>query len=201
LETDVKTTDTQERILDAALELFSRHGFHATTTRRIANKASVNEVTLFRLFKSKMDLFQQVLEIVRSRGFDADRLLAIDLPPAEAIRFVLSAVVETMEENPREFRILQYALLDQVEGFEETFVKKNLQAVVDYLARMIAQLETAPERTRIHKNPHLAAAMMMAQAQGVILGRVQLRHSPLHEYTREELIEMIMRVYILEDRC
>jgi AcrR family transcriptional regulator len=198
LEVEIKNTDTQERILDAALDLFSRHGFHATTTRRIANQASVNEVTLFRLFKSKMDLFHQVLAIVRSRGFDADRLLAIDLPPAEAIRFVLSAFVETMEEHPREFRVLQYALLDGVEGFEEAFVKKNMNAVVDYIARMIAQLESNRKTDRMHANPHLSAVMLMAQVQGIILARVQLRHSPLHEYEREELIDMIMQVYVFQ---
>jgi Holliday junction resolvasome RuvABC endonuclease subunit len=50
----------------------------------------------------------------------------------------------------------------------------------------------------MHANPHLSAVMLMAQVQGIILARVQLRHSPLHEYEREELIDMIMQVYVFQ---
>ncbi len=52
---------TRERILEAAYELFSRKGYLGTTTREVAHLAGVSEVTLFRLFKSKKDLFREVL--------------------------------------------------------------------------------------------------------------------------------------------
>ena len=48
---------TETRILDAALELFSELGYAGTTTRAIAHKAGVNEVTLFRRFGSKRNIF------------------------------------------------------------------------------------------------------------------------------------------------
>jgi AcrR family transcriptional regulator len=54
--------ETRVRILDAALELFSKHGFKGTTTRSIASEAGVNEVTLFRHFGSKERLFFAVVE-------------------------------------------------------------------------------------------------------------------------------------------
>lgn len=47
------THDTEARILDAAAELIATHGYAATTTRAIAEKAGVNEVTLFRRFENK----------------------------------------------------------------------------------------------------------------------------------------------------
>ncbi len=53
---------TRERILEAALELFSKHGFKGTTTKSIASEAGVNEVTLFRHFGSKERLFNAVIE-------------------------------------------------------------------------------------------------------------------------------------------
>ena len=55
-------TDTCGRILDAALELFSKGGYKATTTRSIAKKAEVNEVTVFRRFGSKEGLFLAVID-------------------------------------------------------------------------------------------------------------------------------------------
>src|SRR5271157_3300423 len=49
-------SDTE--ILDAALVVFQKEGFAGATTRKIAEQAGVNEVTLFRKFKTKENLFQ-----------------------------------------------------------------------------------------------------------------------------------------------
>ena len=53
---------TRERLLDAAAQTFSRDGIRGATTREIARKAGVNEVTLFRHFKSKEQLLRSVLQ-------------------------------------------------------------------------------------------------------------------------------------------
>ena len=47
----------RSRIVDAAVQMFSRQGYHATSTREIALLARVNENTLFRHFICKEDLF------------------------------------------------------------------------------------------------------------------------------------------------
>ena len=44
------TAPTKDHILEAAARLYGEHGFRGTTTRRIAQEAGVNEVTLFRQF-------------------------------------------------------------------------------------------------------------------------------------------------------
>jgi AcrR family transcriptional regulator len=57
--------DTRETILDAAARVYSQHGFRGSTTRRIAEAAAVNEVTIFRYFGSKAALLQEAV-----RGID-----------------------------------------------------------------------------------------------------------------------------------
>lgn len=52
---------THENIMNAARELFSTNGYAATTTKDIANKAGISEVTLFRHFESKRKLFHDTL--------------------------------------------------------------------------------------------------------------------------------------------
>lgn len=47
---------TQERILQAALELFRRKGFYRTTTREISQRVRIAEGTLFNYFRTKEDL-------------------------------------------------------------------------------------------------------------------------------------------------
>ena len=50
---------TRQRILDAAERVFSRDGFQGATTREIAREAGVNEVTLFRHFRTRDDLLRE----------------------------------------------------------------------------------------------------------------------------------------------
>src|SRR5215210_87609 len=47
---------TKEKILAAALELFSANGLDGTTTKQISQKAGIAEGTLFNYFKTKEDL-------------------------------------------------------------------------------------------------------------------------------------------------
>lgn len=52
---------TRERIINAAKDLFEQNGYAATTTRAIAEHAGVSEVTLFRHFETKRNLFEQTV--------------------------------------------------------------------------------------------------------------------------------------------
>ena len=56
-----KSDDTRERILKAAAEVFAEKGYTGATTRAIAEAAEVNEVTLFRHFGSKRNLFTEMI--------------------------------------------------------------------------------------------------------------------------------------------
>lgn len=55
-------TDTSEKLLLAAIDLISQQGYDGTTTKEIAEKAGVSEVTLFRHFGSKQGLLIAAFE-------------------------------------------------------------------------------------------------------------------------------------------
>ena len=59
----MKTKDTRERILEAGLKAFSEKGYLGATTKEIAAKAGVAELTLFRQFSSKEKLFEEVVSV------------------------------------------------------------------------------------------------------------------------------------------
>jgi AcrR family transcriptional regulator len=63
--------DTKHALLQVAVEIFADSGWRGTTTRRVAEAAGVNEVTLFRHFGSKEALLQAAIQWVAAR----------DLPP------------------------------------------------------------------------------------------------------------------------
>jgi AcrR family transcriptional regulator len=49
--------ETKQKLLKAALDVFSKMGYDAATTRTIAKKAGVNEALIHRYFESKLGLF------------------------------------------------------------------------------------------------------------------------------------------------
>lgn len=57
----------REKILHAATELYAETGFRGTTTRHIAQRAGVNEVTLFRHFGSKTALLHEAIQCACAR--------------------------------------------------------------------------------------------------------------------------------------
>jgi len=60
--------DVRGALLQATTKVFAEFGMRGATTRRIARAAGVNEVTLFRHFKNKEDLFQAALETFARRS-------------------------------------------------------------------------------------------------------------------------------------
>ncbi len=57
-----KPEETRQRIIDAAAEVGSKVGYAKATTKAIAEAAGVNEVTLFRHFGTKENLFSAAIE-------------------------------------------------------------------------------------------------------------------------------------------
>lgn len=54
--------NTEDKILNASIVLFSQKGFSAVTTKEIAKEAGLSEMTLFRHFESKHNLFEKAFD-------------------------------------------------------------------------------------------------------------------------------------------
>jgi AcrR family transcriptional regulator len=74
---------TLDQILDAAEELFSRHGLHGVTLRDVANKVSVHTTLMHYYFKDKASLFEAVFAR-RASVTSQRRMAALDRYEIEA---------------------------------------------------------------------------------------------------------------------
>ncbi len=54
---------TRERIVNAAHDLFLKHGYHATTVESIARRASVAPATVYQAFGTKQAILSRVLDV------------------------------------------------------------------------------------------------------------------------------------------
>lgn len=81
-------TATEIRIIEAAADLFAQNGYKGTSTRDISRSARVNEVTLFRYFPHKADLFCAAAESRFSKlrmGRELQSKLAADESPSVTV--------------------------------------------------------------------------------------------------------------------
>jgi AcrR family transcriptional regulator len=122
---------TRQRLLDAATETLNRDGIQGATTREIARRAGVNEVTLFRHFKSK----EQLLRAVLQRGLAAQAaILDEDSSWKENLR-------ESMENYARHY----YSHLEENKGFAGAFLAeghllpKSMQAMIAEVIRPVRE--------------------------------------------------------------
>jgi AcrR family transcriptional regulator len=103
---------TEARIIEAAVQLFAQHGFKGTSTRDIAQLASVNEATLFRHFGRKADLFWAAADS-RLNSLKLNRELqhelSSDADPQTVIPMIVSFITESMFQRPELMRLLYVA--------------------------------------------------------------------------------------------
>jgi AcrR family transcriptional regulator len=105
-----KKERTREAIIDAALDLFERNGYDATTVEDIAAAADVSPRTFFRYFESKLDLI-----MVRSGDKHAGLGPSIAGRPAEeslldAVRHAMHDDLEHQLADPLVVREMQVML-------------------------------------------------------------------------------------------
>lgn len=62
--------ERRNHIISAAKNRFMDSGYHATTTASIAKKAGISEVTLYRYFSSKRNLFREVIEPILAESLE-----------------------------------------------------------------------------------------------------------------------------------
>lgn len=55
---EIELDKTEQKIVDATIFLLDKEGMNGTTTKKIAKKAEISEVTVFRKFKSKDNLLK-----------------------------------------------------------------------------------------------------------------------------------------------
>jgi AcrR family transcriptional regulator len=107
-----KKARTREAIIDAALDLFGRKGFDATTIEDIAAAADVSPRTFFRYFDSKVDL---VMAHNEAHGDKVAPLVVARPPsegPLEALRQVMQQMLLELLADPsvvREFQVMMGA--------------------------------------------------------------------------------------------
>ena len=106
----------KERLLRAAVEVFSEKGFSGASTREIASRARVNPVTLFRTFKSKEQLHAAAVDYLIGRLAIRKRIDALaqrNYPAPKFIAGVIKTLVAALLDAPEVQRLILFSALER----------------------------------------------------------------------------------------
>lgn len=190
-----RKTDTKDRIFEAALNLFSKNGFHGTTTRKIAILADVNEVTLFRHFKNKATLFKEIIDHVRRTNATIHDIFVEKSSPEDSLKGIVKNVLNLVIKYEREYKMILYGLLDQVEGFEEEIFFDYQTSIVNYLTPSI---ETLQKQGKIKTSvpAEQVSRLILSQILGVGNNLILQKKSIYKGQKANAIIDSIVELYL-----
>ena len=132
-------SDTKLKLLEATLELISEKGYLGATTREIARRAGVSELTLFRKFEKKEKLFEEVLKTQTFLPLLRETVIEVeDLEPAEALETIGIRYLQTLKERkmfvkivlsefntyPEKVRNVQMQFVREMEGTLQGYLEE-----------------------------------------------------------------------------
>ncbi len=101
----------EEKILEAALKLFSAFGFHGTTMEKIAELADMSQPNLHNYFKTKADLYEAVLNDILTLWVDPLGNLDVEGDPETELRQYIFKKIEMARKYPEASRIFAGEML------------------------------------------------------------------------------------------
>jgi AcrR family transcriptional regulator len=160
------------RILDAARELFARHGYEAVTMRRIAEAIEYSPTALYVHFKDKDALIRELCLSDFDSLAVAFRKIAKEPDPLERLRKIGMAYVDFATAHPNHYQLM--FMTPRPEGSQPTEEDKadrmgNPEA--DAYAFLLATVQQAIDEGRLRpelKDAHLVAQAAWAGVHGVV---------------------------------
>jgi AcrR family transcriptional regulator len=164
--------DAREQLLQAAMKVYSTSGIRGATTRRIAQEAGVNEVTLFRQFGSKDALLQEALA-QKGRALFEVRLPDRPVDPAAEILAFARAHYAALWAHRQLIRVAMGEFADHPESTEVA-----CQAAAQLDLQLQAYLTSLRTRGLASGdwNADAAASMLLGTLFSDVMGRDCMPH-------------------------
>lgn len=181
--------DTSKKIMKVALKLFSEQGYYPTTTKQIAEEAGVNELTIFRHFGSKSNLFQVTTEhyVVDSH---VDYILndTEELNFEESMMLISKRIYDLLVQNTKLYKV-QMKLADN----EKDFVKLKLsRKLISVLKEYFIKLN---EENITNGNPEIMAVTLINSLLGAFTVEL-LSDNTITQISWEDLVKEHTRQFI-----
>lgn len=140
---------TKLKIIDAAMAVFSKRGFASTSLEEIAAELGLTRGAIYGHFKSKVELYEQLMRFSQEPLYELTREAAGDevTPPLDVLRRFMLRWLTLLEENRRHRESFEI-LLNKTEFTEELgkLVKTEKKLTRDVIAGLQTVMERAAAR-------------------------------------------------------
>jgi TetR/AcrR family transcriptional regulator, fatty acid metabolism regulator protein len=162
-------TDKRRLILDAAVRVFARQGFHTCRVSDIADEAGVAYGLVYHYFSSKEEirdtLFLERWDVMLAAIAEAD---GSDRPPRDKLYAIAAFIIDSYRHDPE----LMKVIIVEVTRAANTFGLTHLDKIRDAYAGIAAIVERAQSdgefRTEI--TPEFAAQAFYGSVEQVLTG-------------------------------
>ena len=138
-------------ILEAALDVFSAHGFRGATLDQIAAAANLSKPNLLYYFPSKDAIHDALLAGLLDTWLDPLRALDPEGEPLEELLAYVRRKLEMSRDLPRESRLFANEIVQGAPRIHAT-LSSDLKSLVDEKARVLTGWMAAGRIARVH--PH-----------------------------------------------
>jgi TetR/AcrR family transcriptional regulator, fatty acid metabolism regulator protein len=161
--------DKRRSILDAAVRVFARQGFHTCRVSDIADEAGVAYGLVYHYFDSKEEvlntLFVERWDVLLSVIVELDRS---DAPARDKLHAIASFIVDSYRHDPE----LMKVIIVEVTRAANTFGRTHLAKIREAYALIAGIVRTAQERGefRATVSPEFAAMAFYGAIEQVLTG-------------------------------
>jgi TetR/AcrR family transcriptional regulator, fatty acid metabolism regulator protein len=131
--------DKRRQILDAAIRVFARQGFHATRVSDIADEAGVAYGLVYHYFKSKdevlNELFSERWSLLLAAIEETD---AEGAAPRAKLQAVASFIVDSYRHNPELMKVIIVEVTRAANSFGRTHLPE-IRRAYDSIGRIVAE--------------------------------------------------------------
>ncbi|MDD7908724.1 MULTISPECIES: TetR family transcriptional regulator C-terminal domain-containing protein [Pseudovibrio] len=124
------------RIIEAALQTFSRSGFHGATLDEVAEAAGMSKSNMLYYYRSKKELYEAVMEHILEGWLEPLERLHKDDDPEEALGSYIEEKLQLSIDHPEASRLFANEVL-QGAGVVGDVLKGSLKKLVDEKAAVL----------------------------------------------------------------
>jgi TetR/AcrR family fatty acid metabolism transcriptional regulator len=140
--------DKRRQILDAAIRVFARQGFHSTRVSDIADEAGVAYGLVYHYFKSKdevlNELFTERWSLLLAAIEEADRG---ERAPRQKLEAVAGFIVDSYRHDPELMKVIIVEVTRAANSFGRTHLPE-IRRAYDSIARIVAEGQESGEFRR-----------------------------------------------------
>jgi AcrR family transcriptional regulator len=161
--------DKRRAILDAAIRVFARQGFHNARVSDVAAEAGVAYGLVYHYFDSKdqmlNELFTERWSLLLEAGREADRKLD---SPREKLAAVAAFIIESYRHNPELMKVIIVEVTRAANSFGRTHLPE-IRAAYDVVAGIVSDAQETGE-FRDDVDPDFAAMLFYGAIEQLLSG-------------------------------